>query len=646
MISAKKKNRRRGIFGFLAVAGLTLTSGGLFGKASSVKAATQTDSIVMSGFAGGTATSYVTSETIGTSTGGLSVSANNYMPKSGQIRGNQSNISTNFYLYNNDPILGNITKIELTGTGTFTTGMYISVGQETQSSVSDVTNGIQGTLTESNSNTITWTFDENAGYTYFKILSKAKFTSGSFTAAVVNIEYNTEKTYTVSLDANGGECSSSSLVTEEGKVILPTPTKGGYAFKGWKEENSEIIHQAGEFTPSDNITLIAQWEQITSPTITISLEETITDSKIYIGSSVYINATLLNATGVTEENVVWTSSNSDVAMFDSEDFVIVDSEAITVLKGLKSGVTTISATMTIDGQEYESNKIDVTVVHPVEDIETMACLGVNYDNRTVSKTEPVNFEGMSGFTGAKPANSTEDVSKVLPTELQGKVQFDYCTNDSTNHYLSSSGFRLYKASTLNGGALKFTLTDEATITSISVTAADYSLGSVILDGTSSSLTGDELEIPAGTKEIIIQNTGSDRLDITGITLSYETTTIAFTDVRMRFGFTLPSDLQDLDKISGLGVALTVNGVQREVTLDLEENKTVNDDGSSTYVAALTGIPAEAWTTDITATPYVIINSARYDLETVTWSVSALVDYYLQNGFADNAILKALKAEIN
>lgn len=40
MISAKKKNRRRGIFGFLAVAGLTLTSGGLFGKASSVKAET------------------------------------------------------------------------------------------------------------------------------------------------------------------------------------------------------------------------------------------------------------------------------------------------------------------------------------------------------------------------------------------------------------------------------------------------------------------------------------------------------------------------------------------------------------------------------------------------------------------------------
>lgn len=150
MISAKKKNRRRGIFGFLAVAGLTLTSGGLFGKASSVKAATQTDSIVMSGFAGGTATSYVASETIGTSTGGLSVSANNYIPNSGQIRGNKTNISTNFYLYNNDPILGNITKIELTGTGTFTAGMYISVGQETQSSVSDVTNGIQGTLTESN----------------------------------------------------------------------------------------------------------------------------------------------------------------------------------------------------------------------------------------------------------------------------------------------------------------------------------------------------------------------------------------------------------------------------------------------------------------------------------------------------------------
>ena len=40
MISAKKKNIRRGILGFLAVTGLTLTSGGLFGKASAVKAET------------------------------------------------------------------------------------------------------------------------------------------------------------------------------------------------------------------------------------------------------------------------------------------------------------------------------------------------------------------------------------------------------------------------------------------------------------------------------------------------------------------------------------------------------------------------------------------------------------------------------
>ena len=95
----------------------------------------------------------------------------------------------------------------------------------------------------------------------------------------------------------------------------------------------------------------------------------------------------------------------------------------------------------------------------------------------------------------------------------------------------------------------------------------------------------------------------------------------------------------------MGVALTVNNVQKEVELDLEENKTVNEDGSSTYITALTGIPVEAWTTDVTATPYVILDSVRYDLETVTWSVSSLVDHYLQNGFADNAVLNAMKAQI-
>lgn len=647
MISAKKENIRRGILGFLAVTGLTLTSGGLFGKASAVKAEAQTDSIVMTGFANGTASSYVTTLTTGTSTGGLSVSACNYNPKTGQIRGNQTRASTNFYLYNNEAVLGNITKIELTTTssGSFSTGMYISVGQDSQADVTTVTDGIQGTKS-TDSKTITWTFSEMDGYTYFKMLSAAKFTSGTVSAAVVNIEYSTETKYTVTLNADGGECESSELITEEGKVVLPTPTKEGYAFKGWKEENTETVHDAGEFVPTENITLIAQWELITTPTITVSLDDTVIDSTIKVGSSGYIHATLLNAASVTENDIVWTSSDPEVATFDANEFVIVDSEAVIVLKGLKSGTTTISAEMMVDGQKYVSNAIDLTVVHPVEEIETLACLGVNYASRSVTYTdESLNFAGSQSFTGSASKNSVEDVSGVLPSGMQGGARLEYCTNDSINHYLNStSGFRLYKDASLNGGSLKFTLTD-VSVKSLTVDASNYGYGTLILDGTSSALTEGAIEIPAGTKEIVIQNTGTDRLDISGITLTYDAIALTCTDARLRFGFTLPSDLYDLDKISAVGVALTVNNVQKEVELDLEENKTVNEDGSSTYITALTGIPVEAWTTDVTATPYVILDSVRYDLETVTWSVSSLVDHYLQNGFADNAVLNAMKAQI-
>ena len=67
-------------------------------------------------------------------------------------------------------------------------------------------------------------------------------------------------TYTVTYDANGGSCSTTS--ENASSVALPTPTRDGYTFNGWytAATGGTLVGAAGDsYTPSADITLYAQW---------------------------------------------------------------------------------------------------------------------------------------------------------------------------------------------------------------------------------------------------------------------------------------------------------------------------------------------------------------------------------------------------
>lgn len=84
--------------------------------------------------------------------------------------------------------------------------------------------------------------------------------------------------YTVTYNANGGTCGTVSATYEGAALTLPTPTKPGSEFLGWYTALSggTKIGNAGEtYTPDANVTLYAQWEQI-SYTITISKQNNAT----------------------------------------------------------------------------------------------------------------------------------------------------------------------------------------------------------------------------------------------------------------------------------------------------------------------------------------------------------------------------------
>ncbi|MBQ8209990.1 MAG: InlB B-repeat-containing protein [Clostridia bacterium] len=100
------------------------------------------------------------------------------------------------------------------------------------------------------------------GYTFPVGFSGSGF-YGSYSAEAV-WEVNN---YTVTFDSNGGNAVSSIGYTVESTVTLPTPTKTGYTFAGWKvttaDGNWSGTYLAGDKTAMyGNVTLTAQWSAI------------------------------------------------------------------------------------------------------------------------------------------------------------------------------------------------------------------------------------------------------------------------------------------------------------------------------------------------------------------------------------------------
>ena len=73
--------------------------------------------------------------------------------------------------------------------------------------------------------------------------------------------------YTITYDLAGGTNPSDAVksFTDASKVVLPTPTKAGYVFKGWYENNTLV-----ESLTSKNYTLVAKWEQVPTGVIVIT----------------------------------------------------------------------------------------------------------------------------------------------------------------------------------------------------------------------------------------------------------------------------------------------------------------------------------------------------------------------------------------
>lgn len=149
---------------------LTIGSGNVWGETIEFK-------IKGSGASG---SAYIDTETAQTAASTYGYKINHWNPSSGQVKGNQSTIANNFYVYNTTPIPGSITGIQivtLSGTYDFTKAYYML-------GTSQCTTASGGTAFSSNS-----VSGLSGSNTYFRVQFRRYTTSGTCTADKIIITY-------------------------------------------------------------------------------------------------------------------------------------------------------------------------------------------------------------------------------------------------------------------------------------------------------------------------------------------------------------------------------------------------------------------------------------------------------------------------
>ena len=139
-----------------------------------------------------------------------------------------------------------------------------------------------------------------------------KVTTG--TEPIGNVTYNTaylDNKYTITFNPNGGEVSTTTKTVTYNTAYgeLPTPTRTGYAFKGWTEtqyepgaaNNPQFITSESTFAQDSDKTLYAYWADETAP------------------SKPTIVAKLVDANGTTYTPGTWTNQHVYVELSATDD---------------------------------------------------------------------------------------------------------------------------------------------------------------------------------------------------------------------------------------------------------------------------------------------------------------------------------------
>ncbi len=183
----------------------------------------------------------------------------------------------------------------------------------------------------------------------------------------------TANTYTVTIDVNGGNALTENTVnaTYDQVLVLPTVTKTGYTFAGWKL-NGEDFDTTSAWANDGDATLVAQW---TAKTYTVTIDvnggNALTDNTV---DAIYDQVLVLPAVTKTGYSLVgWKLDGED---FDATKPWTNDDNATIVAQWTEK-----TCTITIDvngGDELTENTVNATYGQVVAGLPTVTKTGYTF----------------------------------------------------------------------------------------------------------------------------------------------------------------------------------------------------------------------------------------------------------------------------
>lgn len=464
--------------------------------------------------------------------------------------------------------------------------------------------------------------------------------------------------YEVTINPNNGSVIGEPTTVLEGtqiSTLVPTekPERNGFEFAGWKKViGTETSNITNADLVASKLEIRADWTEVATPLVFVETENKINNDVVeyYVDQEFTLSAVIQNATALS---YTWEIED------DLTDPVLANVSGSLNTKDIKFmakkiGDVYISISVSIsESSEPISHELIVSITHPVKDIATSAWLGISYNN--IRKSNTIYLDVSKGsFTGT--ISDSEDLKSLLTDDT--KLTATYKKNANTYAYINKTEARLYPYSG-DGSSIEIARKDTSSIIKkviVTFTKTDSGKCGISVDG-GKSYTDCESDTPytfENATSLSIKNitsaTSKNQIKLTKVAIELESEDVEFTSIRARFGITIPKDTYQFDSIKSANVSFKVNiaGSEKIQTVTMTDaNKTMNDDGSITYVVSVVNIPLANCKDVIHVVPTITINGHSYELAGTAYSVYQMVDAYLaQDAFKDNAYLTALKASID
>ena len=310
---------------------------------------------------------------------------------------------------------------------------------------------------------------------------KIEFTASNRALYLKSIELQYEedqnaKKYTITYDANNGECSKNSDIYIEGNagITLPDAKREGYTFDGWYDEDNNKV--TSPYTPEKDITLHAKWTLNVNVIFKMNdgTDDNFVISTIKQGSKVEIPSTEPSRNGYSFTN--WYTS-ADLSKEYNFDLIV--NENLTLYAGWKeyeaSTFTKVTSSLTdwtgkylivyedgadayvfngIDG--YINGKIENDKIQSTSEIEKNICTiskfnngySINIKNKYLSGTNNKNSlnlsqtEQLNNISFENNSIKIESNTSILRfNDTQDIMQFKYYKSSTYTH---QEAIQLYK----------------------------------------------------------------------------------------------------------------------------------------------------------------------------------------------------------